>query len=379
VKIAQVAPLYESVPPRGYGGTERVVSYLTEELVAAGHDVTLFASGDSVTAARLIPACERGLRLDDGCRDALAAHFRMLGQIADLAPQFDLIHFHIDYLHFPLTQRQPWPHLTTLHGRLDVPELQPLYRQFAGQPVVSISDAQRAPLPHAFWIGTVHHGLPPDLYQLRDRPGSYLAFLGRISPEKQPDQAIEIACRAGLPLKIAAKVDRADRDYYEQAIRPLLRAAGRHVEFIGEVGGADKDEFLGNAHALLFPIGWPEPFGLVMIEALACGTPVIAYPRGSVPEVIDDGVTGFIVDGVDEAVRAVGRVAGLSRATCRRVFDERFSAARMARDYVRVYRRVLEWSRGRSPRRRRAAVRIAADERKDLPVPAVGGGAWGGQ
>jgi glycosyltransferase involved in cell wall biosynthesis len=360
VRIAQVAPLYESVPPHGYGGTERVVSYLTEELVALGHDVTLFASGDSVTRARLVPASERALRLDERCRDSLAAHFRLIGQVADAAARFDLLHFHIDYLHFPLTQHRAWPHLTTLHGRLDLPELGPLYRQFPAQPVVSISDYQRTPLPFANWVGTVYHGLPPDLHHYRADPGQYLVFLGRIAPEQRPDLAIEIARLAGMDLKIAAKVDRADRDYYEQVIRPLLRSAGPHAEFIGEVGGQDKDELLGNACALLFPIDWPEPFGLVMIEAMACGTPVIAYRKGSVPEVLQDGVTGFIVDGVDEAVRAVGRVADLRRSECRRVFEERFSASRMARDYLKVYRRVLERPDGRAPRQRAAAVAIPA-------------------
>jgi glycosyltransferase involved in cell wall biosynthesis len=342
LKIAQVAPLYESVPPQLYGGTERVVSYLTEELVALGHDVTLFASADSVTQARLVPACKRALRLDDHCQDSLAAHVRMLGQVADAAAQFDLLHFHIDYLHFPLTHRQRWPRVTTLHGRLDLPELRPIYRQFPGQPVVSITDAQREPLPLADWIGTVYHGLPPDLYTFQPRPGKYLVFLGRIAREKRPDLAIEIACRAGMDLKIAAKVSHTDREYYEQEIRPLLRAAGSRVEFVGEVGSPEKDELLGNAHALLFPIDWPEPFGLVVIEALACGTPVIASRRGSVPELIQDGVTGFIVDDLDEAVSAVERVAGLCRAECRRIFEERFRASRMARDYLKVYRRVLE-------------------------------------
>jgi glycosyltransferase involved in cell wall biosynthesis len=346
LRIAQVAPLFESVPPKGYGGTERVVSYLTEELVALGHDVTLFASGDSVTRARLVAACDRALRLDDRCRDPVAAHVSLLGQVVEAAPRFDLLHFHIDYLHFPLTQRQPWPRVTTLHGRLDLPELPRLYRQFPGQPVVSISDAQRRPLPLADWVGTVHHGLPPGLHTFRDRPGEYLAFLGRISPEKGLDRAVEIARRAGMRLKVAAKVDRVDRDYYAQVIRPLLRAAGRDVEFIGEVGGRDKDEFLGGAFALLFPIDWPEPFGLVMIEALACGTPVIAFRCGSVPEVLQDGVTGFVVDGVDEAVRAVGRVSELRRAECRRAFEERFTASRMTREYLKVYQRVLERSDG---------------------------------
>jgi glycosyltransferase involved in cell wall biosynthesis len=319
-----------------------VVSYLTEELVAQGHDVTLFASGDSVTEARLVAGSERSLRLDDGCRDTLAPHFRMLGQVAALAPRFDVIHFHVDYLHFPLSQHQKWCHLTTLHGRLDLPELVPLYRQYPGQPVVSISDAQRRPLPFANWLSTVHHGLPLGLHHFHDRPGKYLAFLGRVSPEKGVDQAIEIARHVGMKLRIAAKVDRVDRDYHEQVIQPLLRDAGPSVEFIGEVGGRDKDEFLGNAHALLFPINWPEPFGMVMIESLACGTPVIAYRQGSVPAVIDDGICGFVVDDLDGAVQAVQRVPELQRANCRRVFEQRFSAQRMARDYLKVYLRLLD-------------------------------------
>jgi glycosyltransferase involved in cell wall biosynthesis len=350
MKIAQVAPLYESVPPSLYGGTERVVSYLTEELVARGHDVTLFASGDSVTRAKLVPTCERALRLDERCQDSLAAHFRLLGQVAEAASTFDLIHFHIDYLHFPLTQHSPWPHVTTLHGRLDLPELRPLYRQFPGQPVVSISHAQRRPLPFANWAATVYHGLPLDLHTFRNQPGKYLAFLGRISPEKRPDQAIEIARRVGMELKIAAKVDRVNLDYHQQVIEPLLRKAGRQVEFIGEVGGRDKDEFLGNAYALLFPIDWPEPFGLVMIEALACGTPVIAYRRGSVSEVLEDQVTGFIVADLDEATAAVARVDGIRREGCRRVFEERFSAPRMARDYLKVYQGIRRTQAARNHR-----------------------------
>jgi glycosyltransferase involved in cell wall biosynthesis len=351
---------------------ERVVSYLTEEQVAQGHDVTLFASGDSITRARLVAGCERALRLDSGCHDALAAHFRMLGQVADAAAQFDLLHFHIDYLHFPLTQHRSWLHLTTMRGRLDLPELRPLYRQFPRQPVVSISDAQRLPLAFADWVGTVYHRLPSGLHTFRKRSGKYLAFLGRIAPEKQPDQAIEIAHRAGMNLKMAAKVDRVDQDYFAQVVQPRLRAAGNQVEFLGEIGGREKDEFLGNAHALLFPINWPEPFGLVMIEALACGTPVIAYRRGSVPEVIQDGITGFIVDDLDEAVRAVGRVAGLRRADCRRVFEKRFSAPRMARDYLKVYRRVLERGNGHAPRRRTAmASRPSVMEQKNSRMPVI--------
>jgi glycosyltransferase involved in cell wall biosynthesis len=318
-----------------------VASYLTEELVRQGHDVTLFASGDSVTRARLVAACPRSLRLDPGCVDQLAHHVVMLEQVSRRAAEFDIIHYHCDYLHFPLSQGCPTPHVTTLHGRLDMPDLQPLYRTFADQPLISISDAQRRPLAFANWQGTVYHGLPPDLHSFRERPGNYLAFLGRVSPEKRVDRAIEVALRVGLPLKIAAKVDAADRNYHEKQIRPLLEAAGPRVEFLGEVGGKDKDEFLGNAYALLFPIDWPEPFGLVMIEALACGTPVIAWRCGSVPEVMDDGVTGFVVESIDGAVRAVGQVGELSRCRCRQVFERRFSVARMAADYLAIYRRLL--------------------------------------
>jgi glycosyltransferase involved in cell wall biosynthesis len=363
VKIAQVAPLYESVPPTGYGGTERVVSYLTEELVREGHDVTLFASGDSVTRARLVPACPRGLRLDPHCVDPLAHHVLMLEQVRRRAPEFDIIHFHCDYLHFPLSARCPTPHVSTLHGRLDIPDLQPLYRAFADQPLVSISDAQRRPLAFANWQDTVYHGLPPGLHRFREGPGRYLAFLGRVSPEKGLDRAIAIARRVGMPLQIAAKVDAGDRKYHEEVIVPLLREAGPLVEFLGEVGGKDKDEFLGNAHALLFPIDWPEPFGLVMIEALACGTPVIAWRKGSVPEVMEDGVTGLVVDSIDGAVRAVGRVAALSRRRCREVFERRFSAPRMAQDYLAIYRRLV---RRPTPRRRtfEAACGLASGGRR---------------
>jgi glycosyltransferase involved in cell wall biosynthesis len=341
VRIAQVSPLYESVPPTLYGGTERVVSYLAEELVRQGHQVTLFASGDSRTSAELVAACPRALRLDRSCRDQMAAHVLMLEQVSQQAERFDLIHFHCDYLHFPLSRRRGWRHVTTLHGRLDIPELVPIYQEFRDVPLVSISDAQRRPLPWVNWQGTVYHGLPGDLFTFRERPGSYLAFLGRISPEKRPDRAVEVARRLGVPLKIAAKVDAADALYFHKEIEPLLREAGPLVEFVGEIGGAAKDAFLGGACALLFPIDWPEPFGLVMIEALACGTPVVACRCGSVPEVLEDGVTGFVVDGVEEAVAAVRRVASLSRRRCRQVFEERFSAARMARDYLRIYRNVL--------------------------------------
>lgn len=347
MRIAQVAPLFESVPPQGYGGTERVVSHLTEELVRQGHQVTLFASGDSATRAELISCCPRSLRLDEGCIDQMAHHLLMVHRVLQDAQNFDVIHFHIDYLHYPLSQRSRIPHLTTLHGRLDIPDLQPLYRVFADQPVVSISDAQRAPLPGINWQGTVHHGYPKDLFTFQERPGKYLAFLGRISPEKRPDRAIRLAQKVGIPLKIAAKVDKADCEYYRETIAPMIREAGSLVEFIGEVGGRDKDEFLGNAYAFLFPIDWPEPFGLVMIEAMACGTPVIARRCGSVPEVMEEGVTGFIVDDDAGEVAAVEKVASLDRRRCRQVFEERFSAARMARDYLAIYRRLIEQ---RSPR-----------------------------
>jgi glycosyltransferase involved in cell wall biosynthesis len=338
MRIAQVSPLYESVPPRLYGGTERVVAYLTEQLVAQGHDVTLFASADSTTSARLVPCSPQSLRLHEGCIDHLAHHIAMLERVAAMAREFDIVHYHIDYLHFPMSRRLGLPHVTTLHGRLDLPDLAPVYREFADMPVVSISNAQRQAIPNANWQGTVYHGLPRDLFRFHPGPGTYLAFLGRISPEKRVDQAIAIARAARIPLRIAAKVDRADREYFE-SIRPLLR--GPLVEFLGEIGDGAKDEFLGRAMALLFPIDWPEPFGLVMIEAMACGTPVIAYRRGSAPEVLDEGMTGFIVEGLDEAVRAVGRVSQLDRARCRRVFEERFSADTMAREYGTVYRRVL--------------------------------------
>jgi glycosyltransferase involved in cell wall biosynthesis len=381
LKIAQVAPLYESVPPQCYGGTERVVSYLTEELVRQGHEVTLFASGDSVTAARLIAPCPRSLRLDAGCRDQLAHHLLLLDQVFEHAGEFDVIHFHCDYLHFPLSRRHTVPHVTTLHGRLDLPDQQPLYRHFADQPLISISDSQRRPLAWANWQGTVYHGLPLDLHTFRERQGQYLAFLGRISPEKRVDRAIEIARRVGMPLRVAAKVDAADRAYYEDEVRPLLDAAGPAVEFLGEVGGKDKDEFLGNAYALLFPIDWPEPFGLVMIEAMACGTPVIAYRHGSVAEVMDDGVTGFVVQDIEQAVAAVGRVGGLSRRCCREVFERRFSAPRMAHDYLTIYRRLVVQAATRDgragPRTSREANgqprRRARGEIELLPFPPVDG------
>jgi glycosyltransferase involved in cell wall biosynthesis len=340
MRIAQVAPLFESVPPKRYGGTERVVSYLTEELVRQGHDVTLFASGDSVTAARLIAACRRSLRLDKDCVDQLAHQVVLLEKVFRQAGEFDVIHFHVDYTHFPLSRRSPLPHVTTLHGRLDIPDLIPLYLEFPEMPLVSISNAQREPLLWVNWLATVYHGLPEGLYRFRKERGTYFAFLGRICPEKRVDRAIEIAKRAGMPLKIAAKVDLVDRDYFETAIRPLLRDP--LVEYVGEIGEQEKGEFLGNAYALLFPIDWPEPFGLVMIEAMACGTPVIAYREGSVSEVVDEGRTGFIVDTLEEAIQAAERIPELRRADCREVFERRFTVTRMARDYLRVYQSLLD-------------------------------------
>ncbi|HEY7164101.1 MAG TPA: glycosyltransferase family 4 protein [Candidatus Binatia bacterium] len=339
MKIAQVAPLYERVPPISYGGTERIVSYLTEELVTAGHDVTLFASGDSLTKARLVAPCPRALRLCPDYLDCMAYNFLELEQVFQAANSFDLIHFHTDYFHFPFSRRQRATHVTTLHGRLDIPDLVPLYREFSEMPVISISNAQRGPLPWANWQKTIYHGLPLDLLKPQLHQGRYLAFLGRISPEKRVDRAIGIAKLAGMKLKIAAKIDKADLEYFDRDIRQLLDDPV--VEFIGEIGDEQKQDFLGNASALLFPIDWPEPFGLVMIEAMACGTPVIAFRRGSVAEIIDEGVTGFIVEGIDEAVHVLERIDQFDRKRCRRTFEERFSVARMARDYVAVYEQLL--------------------------------------
>jgi glycosyltransferase involved in cell wall biosynthesis len=346
MRVAQVAPLFESVPPTSYGGTERVVSYLTEALVEAGHDVTLFAAGDSITKANLVACCLRALRLDRDCIDPLAHQVRQLELVFSSAREFDLIHFHSDFLHFPLSRRSGVPHVTTLHGRLDIPDLVPLYQEFRDMPVVSISDAQRQPLPWLDWRGTVYHGLPLDLYGFGEGRGGYLAFIGRISREKRPDRAIRIAVQVGMPLRIAAKVDKADQDYYEE-IKPLLRHP--LVDFIGEIGEMEKEEFLGNARALLFPIGWPEPFGLAMVEAMACGTPVVAFRCGSVPEIVQDGVSGFVVDRVEEAVAAVERVHGLSRRRVRETFERRFSAAAMLRGYLQVYHGVLEGAAHRHP------------------------------
>jgi glycosyltransferase involved in cell wall biosynthesis len=339
MRIAQVAPLHESVPPRYYGGTERVVSWLTEQLVSLGHDVTLFASGDSVTNAELVKCCKRALRLDPDCVDPLAHHVLMTEEVLSQAEDFDIIHFHIDYLHFPYARRGKMPYVTTLHGRLDIPDLVPLYKEFREVPLVSISDAQRRPLPWVNWVGTVHHGMAIHELPLQEKAGDYVAFLGRVSPEKGLDQAIEIAIRSGKKLKIAAKVDRADQDYFQRKIKPLLNHP--LIEFIGEIGNADKARFLGNAMALLFPVNWPEPFGLVMIEAMACGTPVIAYPCGSVPEIVLHGVTGFVVHDVEEGVAALNRVGEIDRVACREHFELNFSADRMAKDYLNIYQTLI--------------------------------------
>jgi glycosyltransferase involved in cell wall biosynthesis len=341
MRIAQIAPLMESVPPRFYGGTERVVSYLTEELVRQGHDVTLFASGDSLTTAKLVPCSTQALRLA-GVRDATPMTLVMLDEVRRLADAFDILHFHLDLLHYPLIRDFAHRTVTTLHGRLDLTDCHPLYSAFDDAPLVSISNSQRQPMPPVNWIGRVHHGLPPDLLApLASRHGDYLAFLGRISPEKRPDRAIEIAVRSGRELRIAAKIDAVDQAYWRGVIEPLVN---RHsnVTYVGEIGEADKKAFLGNAAALLFPIDWAEPFGLVMIEAMACGTPVIAWNDGAVPEVIDEGVTGFVVQDIDEAVAAVDRLATFDRARIRDVFDRRFTAARMARDYTSIYQRLLD-------------------------------------
>jgi len=339
MKIAQVSPLYESCPPRLYGGTERIVYYLTEELVRLGHEVTLFASGDSCTSALLEAPCEQALRLSEACRDPLIYHMTMLHRVRRRAAEFDLIHFHTDYLHFPLFAECSDKTLTTLHGRLDLPDLPVIMREFAMMPLVSISAAQQVPLPWANWHGRVLHGLPRDLYCPGEAAGGYLAFLGRIAPEKGPDRAIAIARRARVPLQLAAKIDPVDSDYFEDAIAPLLQDP--LIEFIGEIGENEKSRFLGDATALLFPIEWPEPFGLVLIEAMATGTPVIAFGRGSVPEIIEDGVTGFIVDDIAAAAAAVPLARQLDRRAIRQRFEERFTAERMARDYLTLYQQVL--------------------------------------
>ena len=340
MRIAQIAPLFESVPPRLYGGTERVVSYLTEELIRQGHQVTLFASGDSITSAELVPCTSRALRLDPDVRDPIPHHTLMLDKARERAADFDILHFHIDYLHFPLFRSKAARTVTTLHGRQDLADHMPFYRRFSDMPLISISNAQRTPLARANFVGTVYHGLPLDLHKPSGKPaGGYLAFLGRISPEKRPDRAIAIARAAGFPLKIAAKVDKADEAYFREVIVPHLE--GAKVEFVGEINESAKTEFLGRAAGLLFPIDWPEPFGLVMIEAMACGTPVLAFPGGSVPEIVEDGLTGRIVSNIEEAVQAIPELLALDRKAIRARFEQRFSSRRMASDYVKIYRTIL--------------------------------------
>ena len=351
MKIAQVAPLCESVPPKTYGGTERIVSFLTEELLNLGHDVTLFASGDSITRARLIAHAPESLRLKKDCEDMLAPHIVQLKEVVEMAGEFDLIHFHTDYLNFLFEDQLKTPHLTTLHGKLTIPELQAVYNKFSGQPVVSISNHQRLPLPQANFVATIHHGLPEDLFRQGNGDGNYLAFIGRISPEKRCDRAIEIAIATNTPIKIAAKIDKVDTDYFDTEIRHLMNHP--LVTYIGEINEAEKQEFLGNAKALLFPIDWSEPFGLVMIEAMACGTPVIAWNKGSVSEIIEEEKTGFIVDNLGQAVKAIDKIPSVDRTLVRKTFEKRFVARRMAMDYVRVYQELVmkhkaEFSTGKS-------------------------------
>jgi glycosyltransferase involved in cell wall biosynthesis len=339
MKIAQVAPLIESVPPRLYGGTERIASYLTEELVKLGHDVTLFASGDSITSAELVPCCPRALRLDPDVRDVIPHLMVMIDKVRERAEEFDVLHFHVDLFHFPLFRSLAGRTITTLHGRLDLEDLKPFYCRFGEMPLVSISNDQRKPLPFANFVATIQHGLPADLHRPSYEPGSYVAFLGRISPEKRPDRAIRIARDAGIPLKIAAKVDKVDEDYFRSEIAPLIDGPG--IEFIGEINEREKTKFLGEAAALLFPVDWPEPFGVVMIEAMACGTPVLAFRCGSIPEVIEDGVTGKVVDSEEEAIAVLPGLFSYDRRAVRQRFEERFVATRMAKEYIDTYRKSL--------------------------------------
>jgi glycosyltransferase involved in cell wall biosynthesis len=355
VRIAQVSPLYESTPPRCYGGTERVVSFLTDALIDLGHDVTLFATADSETRARLVPCAPRGLRLE-GCEDPVAPHLNMIEQVYRRAAELDVIHFHVDYLGFPLARHHSVANVTTMHGRLDIAGWAPLFQTYGDAPLVSISDAQRAPLPLANWQATVYHGLPPEQLSYHPAPGRYLAFLGRLSREKRVDRAIEIARRLDMPLKIAAKVDDRDHKYHEEIVELL---ADPHVEFVGEIDESRKDDFLGNAAALLFPIDWPEPFGLVMIEAMACGTPVVAFGCGSVPEVMRNGVSGYVVGDLEAAVARTAEAVRLPRAGCRAYFEERFLARRMASDYLKVYEALIARAE-RRPWGGRAATPLAA-------------------
>jgi len=340
MRIAQIAPLIESVPPKLYGGTERVVSWLTEELVAQGHEVTLFASGDSQTAAELVACSDAALRLDPAVTNPIPYHMLLLDKVRRRADDFDMLHFHFDLFHFPMFRTMANRTLTTLHGRQDLPDLWPFYRGFSEMPLVSISNAQRRPIPNSNFVATVYRGLPEHMLQPTYNPsGGYLAFLGRICPEKRPDRAIAIAHGCGLPLKIAAKVDKVDEVYFRETIAPLLKTPG--VEFIGEIDYRSKAKFLGEARALLFPIDWPEPFGLALIESMACGTPVMAFHCGAVNEIIDEGVTGHVVESVEEAIGAVPQVVALDRRAVRRRFEQRFTAARMASDYVKTYRALL--------------------------------------
>jgi glycosyltransferase involved in cell wall biosynthesis len=374
LRIAQISPLYESVPPKLYGGTERVVHFLTEALVDLGHDVTLFASGDSTTRAELIAGSPEALRLSR-CADPIAPHYAMMEEVFARADDFDVLHFHTDYFGYSLARRQTVPYVTTMHGRLDTPELEPIFSTFSDAPLISISDSQRHPHPRANWQGTVYHGLPRDLYRPVDAHAGYLAFVGRISPEKRVDRAIEIARSLGMPLKIAAKLDPKDLEYFERDIKPLF--ADPLVEFVGEIGEDEKNAFMGGAAALLFPIDWPEPFGLVMIEAMACGTPVVAFRCGSVPEVMRDGVSGFVVDTLEQAVTATARAIELPRHGVRAYFDERFTAPRMAEDYVAIYEAMIESALRRRGRGRTAvglaAIDADADAQSAHAVDALGG------
>lgn len=354
MKIAQVSPLYESVPPKLYGGTERVVYNITEELINRGHDVTLFASGDSITRARLVAPSKKSYRLDSTMVDQLAGHFALMEMVEQEASRFDIIHSHIDYLYFPTIRRSKVPHLTTLHGRLDLPELQIVYREFSDIPLVSISNSQRKPVSYANWMGTVYHGLMLNIFELNASGGNYLAYVGRISPEKRLDRAIEIAIKSEVPLRIAAKVDKADKAYFDEKIKHLMNHP--LIEFVGEVGEKEKQEILGNALGFIYAIDWPEPFGLGMIEAMACGTPVIAFNCGSVPEVVDEGKTGFIVNSIDEAVKAVKKLPEIDRTECRRIFEKRFSAKRMVDDYLKIYSSLIKSSTSGSFYKKRISI-----------------------
>lgn len=345
MKIAQVAPLYEAVPPCYYGGTERIVHYLIEDLVAQGHDVTLFASADSQTSAKLVPICQRSLRLDTSCTDPIAFHFVQMEEVLSRYDQFDILHFHTGYLPFPLISRLKLKSLSTIHGRIDLREYLGVFSYYRKIPLVSISNNQRRPLPYHNWIGTIYHGIPLDLYHWNENPDRYMVFMGRISREKRLDRAIEIAKRVKIPLKIAAKIDSNDRRYFEQEIAPLLNH--RLIEFIGEVGEKEKEVLLKNALCLLFPIDWPEPFGIVMIESMACGTPVIGFRQGSVPEVIEHGINGFIVDDIYEAVNAIRKIDQISRQTVRQYFENNFNSSLMASRYLELYHHVLSTKKQR--------------------------------